>query len=186
MKTLLKKKIVLIPLVSITLYLIVVIIYYFKFSSDASEFCDRKFRWRHPPGDRDITPEMIDSILFQGAAEKGYSVKTIQTGNSCPTCTDGVPSEIHIVTPDGYKEWISEAPIPVGTITERRDIINEVIKKYKDRRKECDKDMPSFFSTTIFSLGMLHYVSKRRGGGTYMFEPEFFWWTPAMFMSMLP
>ena len=191
MKKLLKKKIVLIPLVLIILYLGVVTVYYFKFASDSSAFCDRKFRPRRKTGggDRDITPEQIDAILFKGAAEKGYSVKTIKTGKSCPTCTDGVPSEIHIVTPDGYKEWISEAPIDGGCgscATERQDMINKVIKEYKDRIKRCKDQTPSLFSSLIFSLGMLRYVSKIRGGGTYVFTPEFFWVTPAAFMSMLP
>jgi len=191
MKKLLKKKIVLIPLIIITLYLVTVIIYYFKFSSDASAFCDRKFRPRRRTGggDRDITPELIDATLFEGAAEKGYSVKTTKTGASCSTCTDGVPSEIHIVTPDGYKEWISEAPMDGGCVacaTERQDIINGVIKEYKDRIKRCKNEVPSFFSSIIFSFGMLRYISKVRGGGTYVFTPEFFWATPAMFISMLP
>jgi len=190
MKKLLKKKIVLIPLIIITLYLVTVIIYYFKFSSDASAFCDRKFRPRRQGGgDRDITPEVIDGILFKGAAEKGYSVKTTKTGASCPTCTDGVPSEIHIVTPDGYKEWISEAPIDGGCgacATERQDIINGVIKEYKDRIKKCKNGTPSFFSASFFTLGMVQYQSKVRGGGSYVFAPEFFWFTPAIYMSMLP
>ncbi len=194
MKKLLKKKIVLIPLLLIISYLVVVIIYYLQFSSDASAFCDKKFRprRRRGGGDRDITPEQIDAILFNGAAEKGYSVKTVKTGASCPTCTDGVPSEIHIVTPDGYKEWISEAPITstAAATTARQDMINEVVEEYKDRIKrakaECKNEVPSFFSTTFFTLGMVQYISKVGGGGTYVFAPEFFWFTPAMYMSMLP
>tara|TARA_Y100000361_G_scaffold43636_1_gene37631 strand:+ start:16006 stop:16575 length:570 start_codon:yes stop_codon:yes gene_type:complete len=189
MKKLLKKKIVLIPLVIIILYLVAAMVYYLQFSSDAAAFCDKKF-WPYKNsgrrgGDRGITPEEIDSILFKGAAEKGYSVKTTKTGKSCPTCTDGVTDAIYIVTPDRYDEWISDPRDP-GPVTEKKDRINEVIKKYEDRIKKCKNKAPSFFSRIIFTFGMLQYVSKVRGGGTYVFAPELFWVTPAAYMSMLP
>ena len=98
-------------------------------------------------------------------------------------------SEIYLVTPDRYDEWISVAPIDGGCgscATERKDRINEAIKKYEDRIKRCKDEAPSFFSRIIFTFGMLQYTSKFGGGGTYVFAPELFWVTPAAYMSMLP
>ena len=184
MKKLLKKKIVLIPLVLITLYLVVVIIYYLQFSSEAKAFCDKKFvnpdrvkRWSNN------TPEDIDTILFKGAAEKGYSVAT-DTQRVDPFETEEPEQEVwRMITPDGNMEWLGYKD-PAYRKSNMKDNMNKGIKKYEENYKTCKQ--VKFFSSMIFTFGMLQYVSKVRGGGTYVFVPELFWTTPAAFMSMLP
>ena len=181
MKNFLKKKIVLIPLIIITLYLVTVIIYYFKLSSDTSAFCDKHYRkpdrvksW----ADKDITPEDIDTILFEGAAEKGYSVKT-ETQLVDPLETDEPEQEVlRMITPDGGLEWLGYKD-SVYRESNMKDNMNRGIKKYEENYKNCNTTQ--FFKAYIFTLGTLVYIEQEK---TYLFEPSMIWFTPARYMSM--
>lgn len=181
MKKLLKKKIVLIPLLLIILYLVVVIIYYLQFSSDAKAFCDKKFvkpdlvkSW----ADKAITPEDIDTILFDGAAEKGYSLVT-DTQRVNPFELEEPEQEVwRIITPDGKLEWLGYKD-PTYRENNIQDNMNKAIKKYEENYKKC-KQKVKFFSAIIFTLGMVEYSERLK---QHVFEPSMFWFTPAQIMS---
>lgn len=162
----------------ISIYLIVVGLYYFKRSSSATKYCNDKhaggIAWDMCPAQDDVEVPLeytdcfkeiyekaeIDAELFSGATDKGYSLLTTVDWSGSGTAEDPYKDptrgneDVGFFAPDGFAHWWEKADDGVIIEDKKEEFLQKTVSDYERFYSACNT-LAKASLYTIFSLGVL-------------------------------